>query len=88
MARVTVVLPVGITYPEQQSEMVLDAATVGDTLAAVIKAQPRLEARIFGQGKLIIALVLNGELMRPADALATPVADGDRLSLVPPVAGG
>lgn len=47
MAKVTMKLPVGLTYPDGQKEVECEGATVGAALASVVSGEPRLKSRIF-----------------------------------------
>jgi molybdopterin converting factor small subunit len=88
MAAVTVSLPAALTSPEPPVELSCEAATVGDALRAVAAQAPRLAQRIFFKERPLVTIVLNGRLLAPAAALATETSAGDRLELMPPVAGG
>lgn len=68
------------------------ATTIGGALDALTQAHPELRRHLFsGEGKLraFVNLYWNDEDVRylPAGD-ATPVADGDTLSIVPSIAGG
>jgi molybdopterin converting factor small subunit len=66
----------------------------GATVAAVLDDLnarcPGIKDRLFDGGQLrrFINLYLNDEDVRYLDNLATPVKDGDELSIIPAVAGG
>jgi Molybdopterin converting factor, small subunit len=66
------------------------AATVQATLDNLGKKYPALQAKLFDGGKVrqYVNLYLNDEDVRYLDNLATPVKDGDELSIIPAVAGG
>lgn len=68
-----------------------DAATVGDALDALLDAHPALAARVLdedGDLRGHINLLRNGQDVREAEGLDTPVDDDDELALFPPVSGG
>ena len=69
----------------------IDAPTVGAALAGLCARHDGLKTRLFKEeGKLnrFINVYLNDEDIRYLGDLDTPVAAGDKLSLVPAVAGG
>ena len=70
----------------------LDAAgtTVGEILAALAAQYPALRERLFDGDELrrFVNVYVNDEDIRYLDDLATPVAPGDELSIIPAVAGG
>jgi sulfur-carrier protein len=66
-------------------------ATVGEVLESVYAAHDELRSRIAGDdGELrrFVNVYLKGEDIRFLDGLATPVADGDEVTILPAVAGG
>ncbi|MGH9090402.1 MAG: ubiquitin-like small modifier protein 1 [Acidimicrobiales bacterium] len=66
-------------------------ATVGDVLKALDSAHPGLGERLFdeaGELRRFVNVFLADEDVRFMEGLATPVADGQTLSIVPAVAGG
>jgi sulfur-carrier protein len=72
-------------------EVSVEASTVGEALKALDSAHPGFAERIFDdQGDLrrFVNVFLADEDVRFLDGLATPVADGQTLSIVPAVAGG
>jgi molybdopterin synthase sulfur carrier subunit len=76
-----------------QGEAVVEVA--GGTVQAVLDALgqrfPALTPKLFdpnGQVKRFLNLYLNDEDVRFLDNLATPVKDGDEVSIIPAVAGG
>lgn len=65
-------------------------ATVGDALADLIRIHPGLGPKLFDNGQLrpYVNVTVNDEDIRFLDDLATPVADGQLIDLIPAVAGG
>lgn len=79
--------------PQADNQAVVEitgAATVQATLDSLGKKYPALQAKLFDGGKVrqYVNLYLNDEDVRYLDNLATPVKDGDELSIIPAVAGG
>jgi molybdopterin converting factor small subunit len=85
---VTVGLPAALTSPEPACDVACDAATVGDALRQVAAQSPRHEQRLFYGDRLLVVVCLNGRHVSPAEAKATALAAGDRIDVLPPVAGG
>lgn len=67
------------------------AETLGGVIAELEAAHPGIQDRILdenGSLRYFVNLYLNNEDVRFLDGLATPVNDGDEVSIVPAVAGG
>jgi len=86
--RVQVALPASLTAPGAAEELPCEAGTVSDLLDAVAAARPALAGRLLYEGRPLVSVILNGVVLAAQAAMATPLADGDRVELVPPVAGG
>lgn len=74
-----------------RAEVAAPGATVRQVIEALGWAHPRLRARLLDEGgapRRHLALFLNEEHLGSAGGLDAPVRDGDRLALVPAVAGG
>ena len=68
-----------------------DGATVGEVLEGLYAQHGGLRERIAGDdGELrrFVNVYVKGEDIRFLDGLATPVADGDEVTILPAVAGG
>ena len=68
-----------------------EGATVGDVLAAVEAEYPELVGEILDEDGAIrpqLSVLKNGREVVHLDGVETDLADGDRLSVFPPVAGG
>jgi molybdopterin converting factor small subunit len=73
------------------SVLEVDAATVGEALAAAIDRHPDLAARLFdddGTLRRFINVFVEEEDIRFGHDRDTPVAPGQTVSLLPAVAGG
>lgn len=88
MPSVQVTLPAALTSPEPAVVLDCDAGTVAEVLRAAVAQAPRFAQRIFFEDRLLVSVVLNGRHLAPAAAQNTPLAAGDRLEVMPPVAGG
>jgi molybdopterin converting factor small subunit len=88
MPAIIVGLPSALTAPEPAHDLSCDAATVGAALLAVAAHAPRYEQRLFYRDRLLVTVVLNGRHLPAAEAKAAALADGDRVDVLPPVAGG
>jgi molybdopterin converting factor small subunit len=72
-------------------EVQAEGATVGEVLKALDVAHPGFADRLFDDGgnlRRFVNVFLADEDVRFLDGLATPVSDGQTLSIVPAVAGG
>ncbi|MCX6363237.1 MAG: MoaD/ThiS family protein [Actinobacteria bacterium] len=65
-----------------------EAGTVAEALRAAVAQAPRFAQRIYFGDRLLVGVILNGRHLPPAAALATTLAPGDRVDVMPPVAGG
>jgi molybdopterin synthase sulfur carrier subunit len=76
---------------EGESETQLDGSTVQEVLDGLFERFTELRARIAdddGSLRRFVNVYLAGEDIRFLDGLATPVADGAELTILPAVAGG
>jgi len=89
MAKVYVKLPVGMTTEDGRREVDCDAATVGEALDQAIAVEPRLRPRIYREdGRMWAGVFLNGRNINARDGVQTPLEDGDKMNVVPPISGG
>ena len=88
--RVHIPTPMRAHVDNQAVVEISGAATVQAALDNLGKKYPALQAKLFDGGKVrqYVNLYLNDEDVRYLDNLATPVKDGDELSIIPAVAGG
>jgi len=68
----------------------VEGATVADALAQLCTRHEGLRERLFREGRLnrFLNVYCNDEDIRYLGDLETPLSAGDRISLVPAVAGG
>jgi molybdopterin synthase sulfur carrier subunit len=74
-----------------EAEALLDGATVQEVLDGLFELHGELRVRIAdddGSLRRFVNVYLAGEDIRFLDGLATPVADGAELTILPAVAGG
>ena len=90
MAKVLIPTPLR-QYAGQNNSVELAGATVGEVLGALTTQHPDLRRHLYNdEGKLrsFVNVYLNDEDIRYLNKDATPVKDGDTLSIVPSIAGG
>ena len=89
MATVAIKLPVGMLTGDGKREVECEAATVAAALVQAIAAEPRLRPRIFREdGRMWAGVFLNARNINALQGLETPLTDGDKLAVVPPISGG
>lgn len=75
----------------EQEIVTANGATIGDVLADLEKSHPGLVERICdesGNVRRFVNIFVNDEDIRFLEEKATPVKDGDEISIVPAIAGG
>ncbi|MGD0364298.1 MAG: ubiquitin-like small modifier protein 1 [Bryobacteraceae bacterium] len=90
MAKVLIPTPLR-QYAGKQDSVELSGSTVGEVLTALTTRHPDLRKQLYSdEGKLrsFVNVYLNDEDIRYLDKAATPVKDGDVVSIVPSIAGG
>jgi MoaD family protein len=90
MAQVQIPSPLR-QYTGKQSTVSVAAETVGSALANLVSQHPDLKRHLYtDEGKLraFVNVYVNDEDMRYLDKEATPLNDGDTISIVPSIAGG
>lgn len=79
------------SYTAGQSEVPLTGSTVGEVMQDLITQYPTLQPHLFnGDNQLrpFVNLFINEENIKDLDGLKTPLRQGDRLMLIPSIAGG
>jgi MoaD family protein len=73
-----------------EAALEVEGSTVGDALDAVFDLHDGLRERITEDGDLrrFVNVYVSGEDIRFRDGLATSLADGDEVTILPAVAGG
>jgi sulfur-carrier protein adenylyltransferase/sulfurtransferase len=90
MAKILIPTPLR-QYADKQDSVVLPGATVGEALNALTAKYADLKRHLYNdEGKLrsFVNVYLNDEDIRYMQKEATPLAEGDTLSIVPSIAGG
>jgi sulfur-carrier protein len=90
MATVRIPTPLR-TYTQNKDEVSAAGATVGEVLRNLDKSFPGIGARLLdekGGVKRYVNVFHNDEDIRFLKELETPVADGDKISIIPAIAGG
>lgn len=90
MAKILIPTPLR-QYTEKHDAVVVAGATIGEALGALTGKYGDLRRQLFNdEGKLrsFVNVYLNDEDIRYLSKDATPVADGDTISIVPSIAGG
>jgi MoaD family protein len=78
-------------YADQQEVVEAEGATVGELLANMTAQYGSLRKHLYNEdGKLrsFVAIYVNDDDIRFLDREATPLKDGDTVSIIPSVAGG
>ncbi|MDX6310137.1 MAG: sulfur-carrier protein [Nocardioidaceae bacterium] len=79
------------TYTGGEAEVAADGSVLSDVLESLDTSYPGIKGRIVDeQGELrrFVNVYVGNEDVRFLDGLATPVADGAEISVIPAVAGG
>ncbi len=90
MAKILIPTPLR-QYVDKKDSVELQGATVGDLLAALTSQYSDLRKHLFSdEGKLrsFVNVYVNDEDIRYMGKDATPVKEGDTVSIVPSIAGG
>ena len=90
MARILIPTPLR-QFAEKNDSVELTGATVGEVLGALTSRFPDLKKHLYNdEGKLrsFVNVYLNDEDIRYIGKEASPVKEGDTLSIVPSIAGG
>ena len=79
------------TYTGGLSEVAVQGATVDEAMQSLVEQFPSMRPHLYnGQGELrpFVNLFLGENNVRDLQGLSTPLKDGDRLMLIPSIAGG
>ena len=90
MAKILIPTPLR-QFVDKKDTVEVTGSTVGEALNALTAAHPDLKKQIYNdEGKLrsFVNIYLNDEDIRYIKKEATPLSDGDTISIVPSIAGG
>src|ERR1700733_15271063 len=90
MAKIHIPTPLR-QYAGKQSTVEVKSGTVAESLSDLLNQHPDLRRHLYTEGGKLPAFVnvsLNDEDVRYLQKEATPVSDGDTISIVPSIAGG
>ena len=74
-----------------QASVEIQGATIGDILSTLVAEHPGLSGQVIAEDGTLnkfVNIYVNDDDVRYLPQLATPVADGDEISILPAVAGG
>ena len=90
--QVTISIPHALRqYTQDKSDVGLDASTVDELLLKLDGLFPGLRAFIVDEGKSVrryVNIFVNEHDIRSGEGLTTKLKDGDRIHIIPAVAGG
>lgn len=78
-------------YAGGHSEVVVKGVTVGEALNDLVTQFPTLKKHLFTEAdelRPFVNLFLGDEDVRHLQGVDTPLADGDKLMIIPSIAGG
>ena len=79
------------TYTNGLSEVAVKGTNVEEAMHSLIEQFPAMKPHLYnGQGELrpFVNLFLGEDNIKDLQGLSTPLKDGDRLMLIPSIAGG
>jgi sulfur-carrier protein len=89
---VTIHIPTPLRrFTGDSGEVEAQGATVGEAMRDLVQRHPALERHLYtedGSLRTFVNLFLNDEDVRHLAREATPVSQGDTLSIIPSIAGG
>jgi adenylyltransferase/sulfurtransferase len=89
---VQILIPTALRqFAGERAELHADATTAGEALERLVTEHAELRRHLYnerGELRNFVNVYVNDEDIRHASRLATPVKDGDTISIVPAIAGG
>jgi molybdopterin converting factor small subunit len=89
---VTILIPSALrSFTDRQSAIWVEGKTVGEAVAALADAYPDIRRHLYdekNEPRSFVNLYLGETNIKNTGGLATPVKDGDEVTLVPSIAGG
>lgn len=90
--KVTLRVPAALrSYTDRQGTVEITGTTVGEALACLITRYPAVGRHLYddsGTLRSFVGLYLNGEDVTKLEGLATTLSPGDKLAIIPAIAGG
>ena len=90
--KVTVTIPTVLKeYTRGSSEVEVDASTVGEAVLRLDELFPGLQAFLLDEAKQLrrfVNIFVDRRDIRSVEGLTTKLKDGDRIQIIPAVAGG
>lgn len=74
-----------------EKEIQISADTVGEAMQALARQHPTIRTHLFDEQDQLrpyVNVFLNDENVRNLDGALTPIREGDRLMIIPSIAGG
>lgn len=78
-------------YTNGQSDLTVAGETIGQVLENLVQQYPALRTHIFnenGELRPFVNLFIGEDNINDLQGIATPVQEGDRVLLIPSIAGG
>ena len=78
-------------YAEGQSEVTVHGSNVGEALNDLVTQHPALKKHLFNESdelRPFVNLFLDNEDVRHLQGVDTPLKEGDKLMIIPSIAGG
>ena len=78
-------------YTSGKSEVIVNGSNVGEALTDLTTQFPTIKPHIFNEGgelRPFVNLFLGENNIKDLNGVSTPVAEGDKLVLIPSIAGG
>lgn len=89
---VTVTIPTALRqYAAGQAAISVAGGTIGEVLHGLVSAHPQLGRQLYNEQQQLRSFVnvyVGDEDIRYLQGLATPVPDGETVSIIPAIAGG
>ena len=78
-------------FAGNQEELISKGKTVEDVFSELCQEHPELKQNLFGEDgkiRMFINFYINDEDIRYGDGMASSLKDGDRIQIIPSIAGG
>jgi len=78
-------------YTDKQAKVELAGSTIGEALNDLTGRYPSLRKHLYDENgalRSFVNLFLNGEDIRQLDGVKTSLSPGDKLTIIPAIAGG